>query len=180
MATHRKATSITRPIMTLAAIFTLACSLAAPAAHAAVPVVVKNKDVVDLKAAGFSEDVLLVVASTNTSDFAVTPQDLVALKSSGLSDDVILAIVSASRSASAVQRADPAATNETSDAPTADKECRYGQGVYSHGACLGGQRCYNGEWLPYDRCSTGGGGGGGGGGTTIGDLCQMCGCCYIK
>jgi hypothetical protein len=146
---------------------------------------VTNKDIVDLQTGGFSEDVLFLVVSASPSAFSVLPQDLVALRDSGLSDDVLLAMISAARAGQPANRSDdPSAKKQSNDDPSAEKPiCHYGLGTYSHGACLGGQRCYDGEWLPYDRCRTeggGGSGGSGGGGTNLDDLCQRCGCCYRK
>jgi hypothetical protein len=70
-----------------------AAVVAAPATVAAG--VLTNDDVVGLKRAGFSDQVILAKIRTSKAAFKVAPADLVELKTAGVSDEVITAMLEA-------------------------------------------------------------------------------------
>ena len=145
------------------------CFLVTPAGNADMGIAT-NEAILSLHEAGFSESSLISVVRFGPSAFDVTPEGITTLKASGLPEEVIREMLNTAHSKS---------IDKSGNSPEEEKpKCFYGTGIYSQGSCLGGQRCYGGEWLPWDRCQTMSGGDSGGGGSRLNDFCNDCACCY--
>jgi hypothetical protein len=56
-----------------------------------------NRDVLNLHAAGFGDDLLIAKIENSPNDFSVEPADLVALKRAGVSERVVTTMLRRSR-----------------------------------------------------------------------------------
>jgi hypothetical protein len=57
------------------------------------PALLTNRDILDMKKAGLSEEVILAKIATSPTDFRTSPQDLIELKNAAVSDRIIEAMV---------------------------------------------------------------------------------------
>jgi hypothetical protein len=85
--------SLARHLRTIAAAVLLVALAAAPASAVTI------RDLLRLKAAGLSDDVLIALIQTDGSVFHLTADDILALHGQGLSERVILAMIETARKA---------------------------------------------------------------------------------